>query len=234
MIGSKIRNKLLDQYFDFYYYWLDMQETSETVDLRFLFLGVANLCITILSLIWLLGTFLRKRQFTLQFQLFFFLSMNRLCRTINLLVFSQICAFSRTKMVYCLFIMRFYQTLDLLASALNFSAFLTLVSFWAEQYHSIRLKDSEDFANDFQKMTTRIKIVFWSFTGLAYGSWLICLILIFSLNGGFDSYSIAYLTVRTLYRVFLSVSISLFVIVYGYLLFVVQNDKVKKVFFFFI
>lgn len=206
-----------------------MQGTNETVDLRFLFLGIANLFITILSFFWLLFVFLRKTQFTLQFQLFFFLSMNRLCRTINLLVISQICAFSRTDQIYCLVMMRFFQSIDLLATALNFSSFLTLVSYWAEQYHSYKLKDSEDFTNDFQRMTTRIKVVFWTFSGIAYGSWIILFILIFSLNGEFDNSTIAYQTLKTIYRVFLSVSISLFVVVYGYLLFVIQNDKVKKV-----
>jgi hypothetical protein len=207
--------------------------TDGVIDHRYFYLGVLNLFITIISIVWLmvgiLSSCIYKRRFWLQFQLFLCLFLNRVCRTFTLLIFYQVCAFSRGDQTSCKIFSRFNQSIDLLASALNFTSFLLLVCFWAEQFHSQRFKEEEEFTREFEKLQRRIRIIFWSLVIAVYTIWLCLSLTIIIFGGFFDSKTIVYNTIRTFYRVILSIGISIAVGIYGLALYLIQNEKVKKI-----
>src|SRR5688500_1166208 len=129
------------------------------VDLRYIFLGCINLFLSFVSLFWLILSLEKCKKFTLQIQLFTFITLNRICRTITYFFIYQTCFGDRIESQFCTLLMRFNQSIDMLASFFNFCCFLILVSFWAQQYHEIKIQDSENFEEDSKTLKRRIKIV---------------------------------------------------------------------------
>ena len=92
-------------------------------------LGVCDLVLFVISIIWTICSRGLLKAFSLQRQLFFCMGLNRFIRMIQLLLIYQICS-STSKESYCETLSHINQALDLSASLLNLTTYLTLAMFW--------------------------------------------------------------------------------------------------------
>jgi len=192
-------------------------------------MGVIFLSLSLVAFVWLVslrGVF--KNQILLQRQLFMFLCLHFLSRGVQQAILHQFCFRDLdNRPSYCYYMDRVSMTLDLLSSALNFTIYSILVSFWAEKYYGMRRENGgfhsmffllRNHSSDFslEKIRRRINVLFWLFQVLAYGIVLVLIVLVWSIpNGKFSFSTAAYQYSRMSARVLLSTGVCLGLLVYG-------------------
>ncbi|KAL0477738.1 hypothetical protein AKO1_013397 [Acrasis kona] len=144
--------------------------------------------------------------------------MNFFTRGVQLTVIRSFCYLQNPAVITeCRYISNTEQALDLFASAFNFSIYLVLIAFWAEQYYSMGYSTSSPKPSLVQ-VRRRVNLVFWVLFSLAYLMVVIVTILTFTLPITQFSYlSPAYRYTRLSVRLTLTFSICLGLVVYGYL-----------------
>jgi hypothetical protein len=133
-------------------------------------MGVIFLVFAAIALIWLFCLrSIFKSQISLQRQLFAFIFLDFLARGIQMGIVHNFCFRWQGHLDECRYLSNFSQTLDLFASAFDFTIYLVLVAFWAEQYYSMtRSGDPRSTLN----IRKQINVVFWVLFVIRYDSYV--------------------------------------------------------------
>eukprot|EP01080_Neovahlkampfia_damariscottae_P002718 gene2718-3914_t len=189
---------------------------SINTSLFFIPLGIFDFILFVIAIIWTICSRGLLKAFSLQRQLFFCMGLNRFIRVIQILLIYQICPITN-KAHYCETLSHVAQALDLTASLLNLTTYLTLAMFWAEEYHSIKLHNSNEFQINLKKIQFILQMVFWFIILIAFGYIAFIMLLIFSVEA-LSSNTIAYKITRLAFRVTTSLLIAIFLSLYGFLI----------------
>lgn len=176
-------------------------------------MGMIYLIFALISLIWLLCLrSIFKNRISLQRQLFLFIMFNFLARGIQMTVVHSFC-FKEENLPSCKYIDNVSQTLDIFASAFNFTVYLVLVAFWAEQYYAMIFSADPKSIHVIRK---KINIVFWILLLISYMMVTVVSILTFALPPTMFGYPTEqYQYTRLAVRLCLNLSICIGLAYYG-------------------
>ncbi|KAF0979991.1 hypothetical protein FDP41_001144 [Naegleria fowleri] len=193
--------------------------------------GVLSCIACIVSLIWfccsLKGMF--KNQISLQRKLFVMIFCSCFIRTMQSLIFNQLCFRYNRDNPICPYISKVSQILDIYASSSNFVIYLILGLYWAEQYFTMKkIQDDTSYESSsgsetntyFMKVRKILNIIFWVLSVLSFLFVTPFAILITVLDHhtfGYGTWS--YQISRLVIRLILSWGICLTLMIFGLLVF---------------